>query len=465
MAVNNQTKPKLDHVPRIGVVSLGCPKNLVDSQRLISVLLAKGYRLENDFNEADLVIINTCGFIEPAVEESFEAIYDARQQCQQVLVMGCLGAQKEKVLEEYPDVADVIGPGRRAAVLRAVERLVGEPPAIARQSVPASGVLLTPKHYSYLKISEGCRHHCAFCIIPDLRGTLRSRPIDNIIAEANDLSSRGVREIMIISQDTSDYGGDLRDGTNLLKLCDALGTVSPRPWFRMHYVYPGKIVDDLIPYMRDGIILPYLDMPLQHASAPVLKKMKRPGNIERTYERICQWREICPDLTIRSNIITGFPGETEQDFENLLDFIKKARLDRVGTFPYSDVEGAQANDFEGSLPVEVRQERARIVMETQAEVSRAKLAGRVGKSFEMLVDAITDEGTVIGRTKYEAPDIDGIVTIEELPDGARVNEGDLLRVKITDSDEHDLWAEFEENITPNTHIPFRLVTPKNPVLP
>lgn len=453
---NDQSKPHLDHVPRVGVVSLGCPKNLVDSQRLISVLLAKGYRLENDFHNADLVLVNTCGFIEPAVEESFDAIYDAKQQCQQVVVMGCMGAQKEKVLAEYPDVADVIGPGRRAAVLRAVERLVGEPPAIARQSVPTSGVLLTPKHYSYLKVAEGCRHKCSFCIIPDLRGTLRSRPISNIIAEANDLSARGVKEIMIISQDTSDYGGDLKDGTNLLKLCEGLATVNPRPWFRLHYVYPSKIVDELIHFMKDGVILPYLDMPLQHASEPVLKRMKRPGNIERTYERIMQWREICPDLSIRSNIITGFPGETEQDFENLLEFIKKARLDRVGTFPYSDVEGAQANDYDGVVPVEVRQERARLVMEAQAQVSAQKLAERVGKSYEMLVDTITEEGLVIGRTKYEAPDIDGIVTIESLPKGERVREGDLLKVKITSSDEHDLIAEFEQNITPSTHIPFKM---------
>ena len=450
------TGSRSNHIPRIGVVSLGCPKNLVDSQRLISVLLAKGYRLENDFNEADVVVINTCGFIEPAVQESFEAIYDAKQQCSQVIVMGCMGANKEKVLEQYPDVADVIGPGRRAAVLRSIEKLVGEPPAIARQSVPTSCVLLTPKHYSYLKISEGCRHHCSFCIIPDLRGTLRSRPIPNILYEANDLAARGVREIMIISQDTSDYGSDLKDGSNILTLCDGLSKVNPRPWFRLHYVYPGKIVDQLIPYMRDGIILPYLDVPLQHASAPVLKRMKRPGNIERTLERINEWREICPDLTIRSNIITGFPGETEQDFENLIDFIKKARLDRVGTFPYSDVEGAQANDYDGVVPVEVRQERARLVMEAQAEVSAQKLRERVGKSFDMIVDTITDEGVMICRTKYEAPDIDGVVTIENTPKDVIVKEGDFIRAKITDSDEHDMWADFEANITPNTHIPFRI---------
>ena len=261
---------------------------------------------------------------------------------------------------------------------------------------------------------------------------------------------------MIISQDTSDYGSDLKDGSNILTLCDGLSKVNPRPWFRLHYVYPGKIVDQLIPYMRDGIILPYLDVPLQHASAPVLKRMKRPGNIERTLERINEWREICPDLTIRSNIITGFPGETEQDFENLIDFIKKARLDRVGTFPYSDVEGAQANDYDGVVPVEVRQERARLVMEAQAEVSAQKLRERVGKSFDMIVDTITDEGVMICRTKYEAPDIDGVVTIENTPKDAIVKEGDFIRAKITDSDEHDMWADFEANITPNTHIPFRI---------
>lgn len=455
-ATATESKPRSNHIQRVGVVSLGCPKNLVDSQRLISVLLAKGYRLENDFNNADLVVVNTCGFIEPAVQESFEAIYDAKQQCSKVLVMGCMGAQKEKVLEQYPDVADVIGPGRRAHVLRSIEKLIGEPPAIARQSVPSSGVLLTPKHYSYLKVAEGCRHHCAFCIIPDLRGTLRSRTIPNILAEANDLAARGVREIMVISQDTSDYGSDLKDGTNLLKLCEGLAKVNPRPWFRLHYVYPSKIVDELIQFMKDGIILPYLDVPLQHASEPILKRMKRPGNIERTYERIMQWREICPDLTIRSNLITGFPGETEQDFQNLLDFVKKARLDRVGTFPYSDVEGAQANDYDGVVPPEVRQERARLVMEAQAEVSRQKLSERIGKSFDMIVDTITEEGLMVCRTKYEAPDIDGVVTIESIPADARVQEGDFIRAKITDSDEHDMWADFEANITPTTHIPFRL---------
>lgn len=443
-----------NHVPRVGVVSLGCPKNLVDSQRLISALLAKGYALENDFKHADVVLINTCGFIEPAVEESFEAIYDAKQECSQVVVMGCLGAEKDKVLAEYPDVAAVIGPGKRATVLRTVEHLVGEPPAFARQSVPSSGVLLTPPHYAYLKIAEGCRHHCSFCIIPNLRGTLRSRSIPNILDEARDLVARNVREIMVIAQDSSDYGFDLKDGTNLLKLCEALGSLQPRPWIRLHYVYPSKIVDELIPYMRDGVILPYLDVPLQHASPHVLKLMKRPGNIEHTYERIMQWREICPDLVIRSNFIVGFPGETEEDFKALLDFVEKARLDRVGTFPYSDVEGAQANDFDGVVPEEVRHERAKILMELQAKISEDKLRARIGKSYDMIVDAVTEEGSIVARSKYEAPDIDGIITIDEPNPAIKVHEGDIIRGTITGSSEHDLTATLDANITVTSHIPF-----------
>lgn len=441
-------------IPGVGVVSLGCPKNLVDSQRLISVLMAKGYRLENDFNQADIVLVNTCGFIEPAVQESFETIYEAKQSCGHVVVMGCLGAQKDKVLAEFPDVDAVIGPGRRGAVLRAVRDLVGEPPAIAHQSVPASGVLLTPPHYSYLKVAEGCRHRCAFCIIPDLRGPLRSRAITDIMAEAQDLVARGVREIMVIAQDSSDYGQDLKDGSNLIRLCESLGTIAPRPWFRLHYVYPSKLVDNLIPLMKDGVILPYLDVPLQHASERMLKLMKRPGNIERTLERILSWREICPDLAIRSNFITGFPGETEQDFAELLDFVEKAELDRVGTFPYSDVEGAQANDYEGTVPEEVRQERARILMEKQEEISRRKLSRRIGQEFELIVDQVTEEGGVVGRTRYEAPDIDGVTVIDELPTDARVKEGDLIKVRITGCDAHDSTAEFLENTTPSTHIPF-----------
>lgn len=446
----------VNHIPRIGVVSLGCPKNLVDSQRLISALIAKGYALENDFSQADLVLINTCGFIEPAVQESFEAIFNAKQACSLVVVIGCLGAEKEKILAQFPDVSAVIGPGKRTAVLRTVRALIGEPPASARQDVPSSGVLLTPPHYTFLKIAEGCRNRCAFCIIPDLRGPLRSRPINNIMIEARDLVARDVHELMIISQDSSDYGYDLKDGTNLLKLCDALATLEPRPWIRMHYVYPSKIVDDLIPYMRDGVILPYLDVPLQHASPKVLKAMKRPGDIERTYERIMSWREQCPDLAIRTNFITGFPGETEQDFQQLLDFVRQARLDRVGTFPYSDVEGALANDYDGKVPEEVRHERAQILMELQEQISAQKLRERVDKSYDMIVDSITEDNTIIARSKYEAPDIDGIITIDASQTDIPVEEGDFIRATIIDSDAHDLVAQLDDNITAHTHIPFTL---------
>lgn len=446
---------KATHIPRIGVVSLGCPKNLVDSQRLISVLQAKGYKIENDFAKSDLVLVNTCGFIEPAVEESFETIMEAKKECSNVIVMGCLGTQKDKVLAEFPDVCEVIGPGKRATVMRAVEKYVGVPPAEAMQQVPASGVLLTPPHYAYLKIAEGCRHRCAFCIIPDLRGPLRSRSIEHIFAEAQDLVARNVREIMIIAQDSSDYGFDLKDGTNLLKLCERLGDLNPRPWLRLHYVYPSKLVDDLIPFMKEGIILPYLDVPLQHANERILKLMKRPGNIEKTYERICKWREICPDLTIRSNFITGFPGETEAEFNELLDFVKNARLDRVGTFPYSDVEGAQANDYPDAVPEEVRKERAQILMELQSQISAEKLQQRVGKQFDCIIDQVTEEGMLIGRTKYEAPDIDGIVTFDEPNIAIPVREGDIVRGTIVETDEHDMWANLDDNITPRTHIRFK----------
>lgn len=458
-ASENSRSTGPNHVPRIGVVSLGCPKNLVDSQRLISVLVAKGYKLENDFTNADLVIVNTCGFIEEAIQESFETIMDVSRDCAKVMVMGCLGTQKDLILEKHPDVVEVIGPGRRAHVLRAVERIVGEPPAIARQNVPSSGVLLTPPHYAYLKIAEGCRNRCSFCIIPKLRGDQVSRSIDNIMAEARDLVTRGVREILVISQNSSDFGIDFKgdDSTNLVKLCEELGTLSPRPWIRLHYVYPNKQVDKLIPLMRDGLIVPYLDMPLQHASPRILKSMRRPGNIERTLERINEWREICPDIAFRSNFITGFPGETEAEFEELLSFIKEAKLDRVGTFAYSDVEGADANNLEGHLPLEVRKERARILMEVQAEISEAKLATRIGKQYDMLVDHVTDDNVVVARTKYEAPDIDGVVYIENYdPTKMQVKEGDLIKATITDCDEHDNWANMDLNITPRTHIPFRV---------
>lgn len=445
------------HIPKVGVISLGCPKNLVDSQRLMSALVAKGYNLTDESADADLVLVNTCGFIEPAVEESFQAIYEAREQCQKVVVMGCLGAQKQKVLDEFPDVDAVIGPGRRATVLRTIKKLVGEPPALAQQSVPASGVLLTPDHYAYLKVAEGCRHHCSFCIIPDLRGSLSSRPIESCFQEAQDLVARNVRELLVIAQDSSDYGFDLKDGSDIIKLCQRLAQLSPRPWIRLHYVYPNKNVEDLVRLMADGLILPYLDIPLQHSSERILKLMKRPGNIERTYERIMSWREICPDITIRSNFITGFPGETEKEFNELLDFVAKARLDRVGTFPYSDVEGAQANDYDGEVPEEVRIERAQQLMELQAQISKEKLAQRVGKEMEMIVDHVAETGEITARTKYEAPDIDGQVYVSPIQDSkVKVQAGDIILGRITKTDEHDMWADYVSDITVRTHIPFKI---------
>ena len=394
--------------------------------------MAKGYAIENDFEQADVVLINTCGFIEPAVEESFETIYEAKQACQNIIVMGCLGAQKDKVLAQYPDVAAVIGPGKRASVLRAVKDLVGEPPAIAHQSVPSSGVLLTPPHYTYLKIAEGCRHRCAFCIIPDLRGNLRSRPIDHIVAEAQDLVTRGVREIMVIAQDSSDYGFDFKDGTNLLKLCEALGKVTPRPWFRLHYVYPSKLVDELITFMQEGIILPYLDVPLQHASERILKLMKRPGNIEHTLERIEKWRAICPELTIRSNFITGFPGETEEDFEASCAFLEEVGFLRVHVFPYSRREGTPAYSFPDQIVEEEKQARSRR-MHQRAEAVRARvLAGLEGTEDEVLLETPLSATVFTGYTRLYVP-----VAVAAPGHAA----GDIVRVRLGGYDGARVKAE------------------------
>lgn len=426
----------MQKIPSIGFVSLGCAKNLVDTQRLSSALVAMGYRTQSDYSKCDVVIVNTCGFIDPAVEESLEAIGEALDYAPKVIVTGCLGTRADIILENYPQVAAVIGPGKRASVIRAIEKVAGVPPQSARQKIEPSGILLTPPHYAYLKIAEGCRHHCSFCIIPKLRGPLRSRTEENIFKEAEDLVARGVRELLVIAQDTSDYGFDLKERTTPSALCRKLGKLNR--WIRLHYVYPSNEADSLVDLMGEGIVLPYLDVPLQHASPKILKSMKRPGNIEKTIRTIEKWRSVCPDLAIRSTFITGFPGETEEDFNELMEFIKEARLDRVGCFPYSDVDGADANSLPGSVPQEVREHRAQVLMETQARISYEKLESRVGHEYQMIVDYVSEEGQITGRSKYEAPDVDGIITVDEAD--SSIKPGDIITVKITSHDEHDMQA-------------------------
>ncbi len=425
-------------LPTIGLISLGCAKNLVDTERLVSVLLAMGYAIElneENFAACDLIVVNTCGFIDPAVAESLETIGEVIDLGPKIIVMGCLGAREQLIMENYPQVYAVFGPGRRAAVLRCIVKAVGMPPAQAQQQIGAAGVTLTPAHYAYLKIAEGCRHHCTFCIIPKLRGDLRSREPGAILAEARGLVEDGVKELLIIAQDSSDYGLDLKPAPSLSSLCRSLADL--KVWLRVHYVYPGPEAARLVELMADGLVLPYLDVPLQHASPAVLKRMARPGSLERSLRQIENWRQICPDVAIRSTFITGFPGESEEDFELLLDFLKEARLDRVGCFPYSDVEGARANAFDGEVDPEEREERAERLMEVQQEISYSKLEERVGQTYDILIDSVGENGEAVGRSKYEAPDVDGVVIIT---DGRGLKEGSMIRATVTGHDEHDLFA-------------------------
>lgn len=422
----------MQNSPVIGFVSLGCAKNLVDTERLSSALVAMGYATDPDYAKCDLVIVNTCGFINPAIEESLTAINEALSNSGKVIVTGCLGTRTDLIYEKCPKVAAVIGPGKRATVIRTVEQLVGRPPEEARQHLPASGILLTPAHYAYLKIAEGCRHRCSFCIIPKLRGPLRSRNEESILLEAQDLASRGVRELLVIAQDSSDYGFDLSPRKSLSSLLKKLSMIGP--WVRVHYVYPSNEADAAVELMGQGLILPYLDVPLQHVSTEVLKNMRRPGNLEKVATQVERWRKLCPDLALRSTFITGFPGESQSQFDELLSFIKEVKLDRVGCFPYSDVEGADANALKGAIDFEVREERAEILMQTQAQISYDKLEQRVGKEYDVIVDYVTEDGDAVGRTKYEAPDVDGIVSVSN---ASNVNPGDIIRVEITSHDEHD----------------------------
>ncbi|HCH53463.1 30S ribosomal protein S12 methylthiotransferase RimO [Aeromonas rivipollensis] len=433
--------------PKVGFVSLGCPKNLVDSERILTQLRTEGYDVVPSYDDAELVVVNTCGFIDSAVQESLEAIGEALAENGKVIVTGCLGAKENQIREIHPKVLEITGPHAYEEVLGHVHKYVAKPTHNPFTSlVPAHGVKLTPRHYAYLKISEGCNHRCTFCIIPSMRGDLVSRPIGEVLAEAKRLKEAGVKEILVISQDTSAYGVDVKhrtgfyDGmpvkTSMVALCEELAKLDI--WVRLHYVYPYPHVDDVIPLMRDGKVLPYLDIPLQHASPRILKLMKRPGTVERTLERIQKWREICPEITLRSTFIVGFPGETEEEFQMLLDFIDKAELDRVGCFKYSPVEGAKANELPDPVPEEVQEERFQRFMELQQQVSVRKLARKVGQEMTVLIDEVDEEGAT-GRSFADAPEIDGLVYLNGETD---LKPGDLVKVRIDEADEYDLWASL-----------------------
>ena len=434
--------------PKVGFVSLGCPKALVDSEQILTKLRAEGYLISPSYEGADLVVVNTCGFIDAAVEESLDAIGEALSENGKVIVTGCLGAREDLVRSAHPQVLAITGPHAADEVLQHVHAHLPQPHDPYTSLVPPQGIKLTPQHFAYLKISEGCNHSCTFCIIPSMRGPLVSRPIGDVLQEAKNLADAGVRELLVISQDTSAYGVDVkyRMGffggrpvkTRLRELCEALAEFGI--WVRMHYVYPYPSVDDLIPLMAEGKILPYLDVPFQHASPRILKAMKRPASAENNLERIKAWRAVCPDITIRSTFIAGFPGETDAEFEELLGFLKEARLDRVGCFAYSPVEGAAANELPGAVPQEVREERQRRLMELQEDISAELLAAKIGCEIEVLVDAVDDEGT-IARSAADAPEIDGLVFINDYFDA---EPGDFIRVRVVDADEHDLYAEFSE---------------------
>jgi len=430
---------------RVGFVSLGCPKAASDSEQILTRLRAEGYLISPSYDEADLVIVNTCGFIDAAVAESLDAIGEALAENGKVIVTGCLGARENVVLDAHPQVLAVTGPHATDEVMAVVHEHLPPSHDPFTSLVPPQGIRLTPDHFAYLKISEGCNHSCTFCIIPSLRGPLVSRPVGDVLEEARRLVEAGVKELLVISQDTSAYGVDLkyRTGfwggkpvkTRLKELCEALAQFGI--WVRLHYVYPYPSVDDLIPLMAEGKLLPYLDVPFQHANPRILKAMKRPAHTENTLARIRRWREICPDITLRSTFITGFPGETEAEFQELLDFLKEARLDRVGAFAYSPVEGATANEIPGLLPEEEREDRRRRLMELQEDISAGKLAEKIGREITVLVDAVDEEG-VMARTPGDAPEIDGLVYVDGFFDA---EPGDFIQVRIVDADAHDLYAE------------------------
>jgi len=430
---------------RVGFVSLGCPKALVDSERILTQLRAEGYEISPSYDGADLVVVNTCGFIDDAVEESLDAIGEALAENGKVIVTGCLGAKGDIVRQTHPSVLAVSGPQALEEVMDAVHHQLPRPHDPYTDLVPPQGIKLTPRHYAYLKISEGCNHRCTFCIIPSLRGDLVSRPVGEVLQEAENLVNAGVKELLVISQDTSAYGVDVkyRTGfwhgrpvkTKMKELAAALGELGV--WVRLHYVYPYPHVDDIMPLMAEGRILPYLDIPFQHASAKILKAMKRPASSENVLRRIETWREIVPDLTLRSTFIVGFPGETREDFDELLQFLEAAQLDRVGCFTYSPVEGAHANELAGAVDEDTKEERLGELMELQARISAERLAQKVGTVQQVLVDELDDDGRAIARSKADAPDIDGLVLVEP---GHGFAVGTFAEVEITGSDEHDLFG-------------------------
>ena len=434
------------NIPQVGFVSLGCPKATVDSEHILTRLRAEGYGIVGSYQDADLVVVNTCGFIDAAVEESLDAIGEALRENGKVIVTGCLGAKGDIVSATHPRVLAVTGPHATEEVMAAVHAHLPKPHDPYTDLVPAQGIRLTPKHYAYLKISEGCNHRCTFCIIPSMRGDLVSRPVHEVMHEAESLVKAGVKELLVISQDTSAYGVDVKYRTGfwngrplkarMTELVTALAEFGV--WVRLHYVYPYPHVDEVIPLMAEGKILPYLDVPFQHASPKILKAMKRPAAAENNLKRIQAWREICPELTIRSTFITGFPGETEDDFERLLDFLREAQLDRVGCFTYSPVEGATANGLPNPVPEEVKEARKARLMALQAEISAERLARKVGQTLTVLVEALT-AGGALARSYADAPEIDGIVSVQ----GKRaMKAGEFLTVKITGSDAHDLTAKL-----------------------
>ena len=437
------------NAPKVGFVSLGCPKALVDSERILTQLRTEGYQVVPTYEDADVVVVNTCGFIDTAKAESLDAIGEAIAENGRVIVTGCMGVEESAIRDVHPSVLAVTGPQQYEQVVNAVHEVV--PPKQDHNPlidlVPPQGVKLTPRHYAYLKISEGCNHSCSFCIIPSMRGKLVSRPVGDVLSEAERLAKAGVREVLVISQDTSAYGVDIKYRTGfwngrpvksrMTEMCEALSELGV--WVRLHYVYPYPHVDELIPLMAEGKILPYLDIPFQHASPTVLKAMKRPAFEDKTLARIKKWREICPELTIRSTFIVGFPGETEEDFQYLLDWLTEAQLDRVGCFKYSPVEGAPANDLGlEPIPEDVQQDRWERFMAHQQAISTARLQQKIGKTIQVIIDEVDEEGP-IGRSMADAPEIDGNVYLDTDED---LKPGDIVTVVVTDADEYDLWAQL-----------------------
>ena len=436
----------MTQAPKIGLVSLGCPKALVDSERIMTTLRAQGYSFSRDYAGADIVLVNTCGFLDSAKQESLEAIGEALNENGRVIVTGCLGVEESLIRETHPNVLAITGPHQYESVVSAVHEHLPPVPNRFVDLVPESGLKLTPRHYAYLKISEGCNNRCSFCIIPQIRGDLVSRPAAGVLAEAEGLIRSGVKELLVISQDTSAYGVDVKYAESRYRgrpvkarfydLAKELGDLGA--WVRLHYVYPYPHVDQVIELMAEGLVLPYLDIPFQHASPGVLKAMRRPANQEKTLDRIRRWREICPDLAIRSNFIVGFPGETEADFEFLLDWLEEAGIDRAGCFKYEPVTGAPANALDGAVPEEVKQERFARLMEVAQDVSWHRLARKVGRTIDVIVDDVRPgENRAVARSKWDAPEIDGQVIVDA---AAGIKIGDIVTVTVTDNDEYDLFA-------------------------